>query len=417
MCTALELDPDNPEDASYTFGTPAKTQSGAAALVAKKYNQVVQDLYKHYTETDYTVNIHAGLLDGHDKYISEAFIALDGINAQLLLKADHKDVIEQGERLSAAEVALDGANAQIALKASQADVQKLEGDVQGVTTRLSKAEIAIDGANAAIALKASQTTVDELGERVSSAEILIDGMNSTIALKANKIDLQGYVTAAELEANVVRVVESADLSYVMANTVSSYTFDGVNASLAGWLTVGGNSVEETSLKMGTLVSANVWGAGNAIDLSHSHKVTVNDDGTITLGEVSSTGGNFKIADTKAYKDGVAAKYTEGYNLGFGNAENAYKPTSITRTGYNTANKTVTVKAANAHQDLLTGKVIDATEIYNAGWNECISGANAFACLINYYASGETLYDRDGNVAAGPWYKGTPATRYSLPAAK
>jgi hypothetical protein len=172
LCTALDLDPDNPEDATYTFGKITTTQSGSAALIAskiEKHTNTIEKIWKHYTETDYTVNIHAGLLDGHDKYISEAFIALDGINAQLLLKADHKDVIEQGERLSAAEVALDGVNATIALKASQADVQKLEGDVQGVTTRLSQAEIAIDGANAAIKLKADLSTVTEQGKRLSAA--------------------------------------------------------------------------------------------------------------------------------------------------------------------------------------------------------------------------------------------------------
>lgn len=42
---------------------------------------------------------------------------------------------------------------------------------------------------------------------------------------------------------------------------------------------------------------------------HSHKVSVNEDGTITLGEVSSTGGSFNIADTAFYKDGVSAAVT------------------------------------------------------------------------------------------------------------
>jgi hypothetical protein len=146
-------------------------------------------------------------------------------------------------------------------------------------------------------------------------------------------------------------------------------------------------------------------------------VTVSADGKLKMGKATGEGSTFSLADTQFYKDGVSASYANGYEVGFDRAESAYKPTTVSRTGYSTADKTVTVKVGNAYQDLLTGKTIKATEIYNAGWNECIRNANAFSVLINYYYAGETLYDSAGNVAAGPWYKGTPATRYSLPASK
>jgi hypothetical protein len=38
-------------------------------------------------------------------------------------------------------------------------------------------------------------------------------------------------------------------------------------------------------------------------------------------------------------------------------------------------------------------------------------------LVNYYQAGENLYDQDGYLATGPWYKGTEAYRYTLPGAK
>ena len=124
--------------------------------------------------------------------------------------------------------------------------------------------------------------------------------------------------------------------------------------------------------MGSLSSAGkALSTGGELDLQHSHKVTVNDDGTVTLGEVSAEGGNFKIADTKVYKDGVSAAYGNGYNEGFAVGKENYTPTAINRTGYSTTDKTVTVRALNAHQDLLTGQVIDASEIYDAGYSSGI----------------------------------------------
>jgi hypothetical protein len=279
--------------------------------------------------------------------------------------------------------------AAILLKADRTEYDEL-------AKRVSSAEIKVDGANAAILLKADRTVTDELGTRVSAAEIAIDGANSAIALKADKIDLLGYVTATQLETEVLSVVNGANIQTLTVTNMNPYYITGVQATFSGGLEagsvssdmffVGGNSVEETSLKMGALVSANVWGAGNAIDLSHSHKVTVNADGTITLGEVSSTGGNFKIADTKAYKDGVSAAYGNGYNVGFDAGKDAYLPTAINRTGYSTADKTVTVRALNSHQDLLTGQVIDAVEIYNAGWNECRA---AMTRINNLYTISQT----------------------------
>lgn len=77
------------------------------------------------------------------------------------------------------------------------------------------------------------------------------------------------------------------------------------------LNLDGDDVKSYDLTMGSVASGKVLSPQGAINLAHSHAVIVNDDGTITLGEVSSKGGNFKIADTKAYKDGVSAAFSAG----------------------------------------------------------------------------------------------------------
>lgn len=84
--------------------------------------------------------------------------------------------------------------------------------------------------------------------------------------------------------------------------------------------------------------------------SSAHKKTVNAYGPNKSGIVATS---LEIDASSVYSDGVA----DG------------KPTAITRTGYSTDDKTVTVKASRGSTDLLTDKVVSATEIYNAGWAE------------------------------------------------
>jgi len=58
----------------------------------------------------------------------------------------------------------------------------------------------------------------------------------------------------------------------------------------------GEAVDSYNLTMGDVATGKVLGVSGAIDLQHSHSVIVNDDGTITLGDVSRDGGNFATID-------------------------------------------------------------------------------------------------------------------------
>lgn len=322
------------------------------------------------------------------KYIREEIdkIVIEAPSVELVARVTKIEEVNEDQELQINEalIRLDGAEAAILLKADQTAVSEL-----GV--RVSDAEIAIDGANAAIALKASQTTVDDLGERVSAAEIAIDGANSLIALKADKIDLQGYVTIADLDAFKADIsdlwADELRTSYVSADSVvaGAGDFDSlVSGQLsASSFSLGGTSVSSYDLTMGSLVSASVFSGGD-INLSHSHAVTVSDDGTVTLGEVSATGGNFKIADTKVYKDGVSAARAEGASsvtlssAGWVNGSNVVKasngksltvslPTFKVSGGDTfSGNKTTVFFYTDGVSSPLQSKEVDATSVYNDG---------------------------------------------------
>lgn len=423
-----------PEQKKITLSTRAARAETALAQAAKAASQSSKN-YKHIIETANSVLIQA------EK------IALLG--EEINLKATKAEVENATMRVSTVEIALSAAEAKIDLKADRTEYNELE-------KRVSSAEIAVDGANAAIALKADLSVTDDLGTRLSTAEInlsaadqnitlltgrvddqgnLIDGvvldldgqagritaLGEEILLKADKIDLVGLVTATELEAGYAKIADLSSVAAQITNLTSGLTtatiinagtLNGsqVNGTYGSFdaLTHNGALVSQRAITMGSLSSVGkALSTGGALDLQHSHKVTVNDDGTVTLGEVSAEGGNFKIADTKVYKDGVSAAYGSGYNEGFAVGKENYNPTAINRTGYSTTDRTVTVRALNAHQDLLTGQVIDASEIYDAGYTSGqTAGKNAVTLSKKWSGGVLTVTASNGKTSTAQLSKGT-----------
>lgn len=272
-----------------------------------------------------------------------------------------------------------------------------------------------------ILLKADQASLDLIDGR-------IEAVSNEILLKADKIDLLGYVTATQLETNYAKIADLNSLSaqvtnltggLVTASVLRSSLFTGDQANFtfltADAFNLGNELVQKKTISMGDVSSTGkALGIGD-LKLDHSHEVTVSSDGKLKMGKATGEGSTFDLAATQFYKNGVAAATTKGAeSLVFyaGGKE------GVADLNYGSS---LSITATTTRADgtaLSKGILVKAPpDNYNNGWNDCIRNANAFSVLINYYSAGETLYDSAGNVAAGPWYKGTPATRYSLPASK
>lgn len=100
----------------------------------------------------------------------------------------------------------------------------------------------------------------------------------------------------------------------------------------------------------------------------------------------------ETSGTEAYDAGYTSGKGAGYNTGFAAGKDSYLPTVVTRTGYSVANKSVTVKVSNSHQDLLTGKTVDATEIYDGGYSAGYAAG---------WAAAKAKIGLSGNVITGP----------------
>lgn len=283
-----------------------------------------------------------------------------------------------GDKVTALAITADGLTNTIA-------VQGVE--LAALKTRVDEINASVtDGNSAAASLviqanRIAQKVSDIHNETSASFEVMADSINAkvakgtviseinqtaeTIKISASKINLEGYVTASQLsavEASVSNLTSGlATATAIKALSVNGNTLVANTSVSTPSMQFNGNLVTQRNVTMGDIRTAGkVLSTEDKLDLSHSHAVTVNDDGTVTLGGVSATGGNFKIADTKVYKDGVSAAYDEG-------------------------------------------------------WNECRSAQVARSCIYPftevtdlYYANGQP---------AGTVYRGTKVTLYTKPSAK
>lgn len=361
--------------------------------------------------------ILAGTVDQNTGKITGVLESVNGLDQRYTVMAGQ--ISDQGVLLDGVLLDLDGQAGritaladEIVLKANQADLTLANGRIDANANAIALASQDIVSIQAGVGENAAGITL---------ANSQIAALANDILMKADKIDLQGYVTATQLETSYAKIADlnavSAQISNLTsglstatvlnANVVNGAQVNGTYGSF-DTLTHNGALVSQRNITMGSLTTAGkALSTGGSLDLQHSHKVTVGDDGTVTLGEVAAEGGNFKIADTKVYKDGVSAAYGNGYNGGFADGKDAYMPTAITRTGFSTTDRTVTVRALNSHQDLLTGQKIDASEIYDAGYSTGqTAGQNAVTLSKSWSGGILTVKASNGKTSTAQLSKGT-----------
>ena len=304
---------------------------------------------------------------------------LGGVGAKLdqtdiELVRTKEELTDTRYRLSKSGLVIDGDAESVKAFAYQETADLLDGRLN-----IAESELLVQAEQ--ISAKASQYELDALGNRVTTAESellvqagqisrkvskdgVISSINQTaeeIKIQANKINLSGHVTASTFETEIASIENVFAGNSVIGGLGVSGQIMTTDLDVASNMKLFGSYTQWKTLTMGSITGAAYLGrqSESAMDLQHSHAVTVGDDGRVYLGEVSSTGGNFKIADTKAYQDGVSAAYADG--------KNDWAPVDIERTSYSTADKTVTVRAVNAAGvPLISLEKINASEIYDAG---------------------------------------------------
>ena len=183
-CISLDLEPESLEKTVYTFGERPKTQSGASALIANKIrinSVVLREQWKHYSETDYTVSIHAGLLDSHEEYLAQARIDLDGINGRIGLLAEKEELDElTGEMVELqTQVTISADGLRQSIQESDRTISELQATVDGLDHWITDSDGNV--AELTNTVRGMQSMVTSVDGRVSSLTNTADGMTSTLS--------------------------------------------------------------------------------------------------------------------------------------------------------------------------------------------------------------------------------------------
>lgn len=132
VCTAIDLDIENPEKSEYTFGFPLETLTESNARTIKGLEHSINDQHRWLVETDTAlqINVEAINLIGHRT--TQLEIDVDAAEAAILLKAsqDSVDILET--KHTEVELRLDAAEGAITAKADKVRVEALETEIAGL---------------------------------------------------------------------------------------------------------------------------------------------------------------------------------------------------------------------------------------------------------------------------------------------
>ncbi len=287
-------------------------------------------------------------------------------------------------------------------------MQKVEEAVNGTgITTLWETGIIIDAVSGATIYSLEQGFVSafsaiktnskgiELSVQKNGVIAAINLSSEQARIQAAKIVLDGYVTASRLETAI------ADVNYQNSQAIETLLL-GANQVNANYLnasafTLGDTLMSKKALTMGavTFATSVLMPSTHSGDLDHSHSVTVADDGKVTLGAAVTTeeAGNFRIADTKAYKDGVSAAkasvtlssagWISGVNTVSASNGKTF-PVSLPAfsvsggRSFNAEHKTTVFFSTASVDDPLESIVVDASSVYEAGRQAGLAEADTTA---------------------------------------
>ncbi|MBO7251346.1 MAG: phage tail protein [Oscillospiraceae bacterium] len=157
ICTRIDIDLLNPENTTYTFGEAPRALSDNVVQTEEAVSEltggggggggrsVKQELKDYIRWADIrvdadeaTIDMLTGEVSQQGRRLSTAEINLDGVNAQIVLKADVEVTDELGRRVSAAEIEIDGLNSEINLKADKVTIDSELTTINSEMTRINK---------------------------------------------------------------------------------------------------------------------------------------------------------------------------------------------------------------------------------------------------------------------------------------
>lgn len=231
---------------------------------------------------------------------------------------------------------------------AEGNISSLEQTASSLTSRISTAE----GYYSTIT-----QTAQEVQSKVSAGDIAstINQTAQSVLISAEKINLEGYVTATELQATNANITNLTN-GTTQASHLDGSLVTGTTVTARNTFVYGSDTISKRTLKIGDVSSLTVLATGGAttVDFDHSHRVSMaenvsNGTVTITIHEAQSTEGtaNFSIAATETYK-GAAAAGASNVNLSGAWSGNVF---TVTATNGKTRDETLTAGTGTGNQSV------------------------------------------------------------------
>lgn len=263
------------------------------------------------------------------------------------------------------------------LGASETLYSKITQNADGITSEVSRAT----GAESALSSRITQNA-NAITLKVSAGDIAstINQTAQGVLIQASKIDLDGYVRASELAADIAGLVQ-VTVTNLRADDLTAYnghiTYLDANSIETDDLSVGSTAFESHTISLGSVASGTFLGTAN-LSLAHYHAISATANGgviTITQGAEQATPGsaNFNIADTQFYRDGVSAAEAS-VTISTISAAWSYSPTTHRYT------VTATAEASNGNHD--SQAFVSGTGAYDGGFAD-----GAASVTISYITFG------------------------------
>lgn len=326
--------------------TLASTQNDLSVTVAGLVvdTRVVNQLYHQLDRKlkieaeEIRLRAYKSEVDGLSTRVGDAEILLNEVIGELTLQIEYSEKLTEdvNEFQNQVAIDMDAVNAELTAKASHTD---LENGLTEVYVRLDAQDDTIELQAGEIALRATRTYVDNLVAQY----VLTTDFES---LRADVADLEAML---------------GDFTIINAGTVNAsdanFTFLAASS-----FSFGGSTVSKRNITMGGLSTTGAALSTGDLDLSHSHKVTV-EGSRVTLGEVSSSGGFFDIAETQFYKDGVAAAIASVtvYGPTVDHVEHPGGTSHLMRVY-------MQAKASNGAESSVVSELISAQPVYDVGYD-------------------------------------------------
>lgn len=149
-----------------------------------------------------------------------------------------------------------------------------------------------------------------------------------VQIKAARVNLGAYATVGQLNA-VSAEIQNLTGGTIVENYVGAQLVVGTTVTANSTFVHDGDTIYKRAMRWtsGGSVIATVHALGDtsSIILNHSHAMSVDSSGVVTVGDAQASSGTFNIADTAFHKARVASAWNSGGATAYADKSSQYAP--------------------------------------------------------------------------------------------